>query len=125
MQGQRFALGFHVPGTLSANISIKFTAPADCTLVHVSAVGSNANNGLLTIGDSADADEYLTSSSIGDSGTPAEFDGDDFVDTAGATHTLYYPRIVDGTIVVVTLDYDGASGTATDDFTIVLTFEEG
>jgi hypothetical protein len=120
-----FQQAYHIPGTLAANVSIKFTAPCDCTLLHVSAVGSNANNGLLTIGDSADADEYLTSSSIGDSGTPAEFDGDDFVDTAGATHHLYYPRIVAGTIVAIALDYDGASGTATDDFTLVLTFAEG
>jgi hypothetical protein len=120
-----FQQAYHIPGTLSANVSIKFTAPFDCTLLHVSAVGSNSNNGLLIIGDSADDDEYLTSSSIGDSGTPAEFDGDDFVDTSGNTHTRYYPRIVDGTIVVITLDYDGASGTATDDFTLVLTFAEG
>lgn len=120
-----FQQSYHIPGTLAANVSIKFTAPCDCTLLHVSAVGSNANDGKLTIGDSADADEYLTSSAIGDSGTPAEFDGNDFVDTAGATHTKYYPRIVDGTIVVIGLDYDGAGGTATDDFTIVLTFAEG
>ena len=125
MQGSRFSHAFHVPGTLTANITITFTVPFDCQLVHVSACGSNANNGLLTIGDSSDADEYLTSSSIGDSGTPAEFDGDDFVDTSGNTHTRYYPRIADGTVVVATLDYDGDSGTATDDFTLVLTFEEG
>jgi hypothetical protein len=120
-----FQQAYHVPGTLSADVAIRFTAPCDCTLLHVSAVGSNANDGLLTIGDSSDADEYLTSSSIGDSGTPAEFDGNDFVDTSGNTHTRYYPRIADGTVVVIALDYDGASGTATDDFTLVLTFAEG
>jgi len=48
-----------------------------------------------------------------------------FVDTSGNTHTLYYPRIADGTVVVITLDYDGDGGTAADDFTIVLTFAEG
>ena len=120
-----FQQSYHIPGTLSADINIRFTAPFDCTLLHVSAVGSNANDGLITIGDSSDADEYLTSSSIGDSNTPVEFDGNDFVDTAGATHTRYYPRIADGTVVVVTLDYDGSGGTATDDFTLVMTFAEG
>jgi hypothetical protein len=120
-----FTQAYHVPGTLAADLAIKWTAPFDCTLLHVSAVGSNANNGLLTIGDSADPDEYLTSSSIGDSGTPAEFDGDDFVDTAGNTHGRYYPRIVDGTIVAIALDHDGVGGTATHDFTLVLTFAEG
>jgi hypothetical protein len=120
-----FQTAFHIPGTLSANVSIKWTAPCDCQLLHVSAVGSNANNGLLCIGDSADADEYLTSSSIGDSGTPAEFDGDDFVDADGNSHSRYYPHIADGTIIAIALDYDGDGGTATDDFTIVLTFAEG
>ena len=120
-----FQTAFHVPGTLTANLSLKWTAPCDCTLLHVSAVGSNANNGLITIGDSADADEYLAAASIGDSGTPAEFDGDDFVDTSGNTHSCYYPRIVAGTIIAVALDYDGSNGTATDDFTLVMTFAEG
>ena len=125
MQGNRIVHSYHVPGTLSADVAITFTAPFDMTLVHVSACGSNANNGLLTVGDSDDADEYLTSSSIGDSGTPAEFDGNDFVDTSGNTHTRYYPRISDGTVVAVALDHDGDGGTATDDFTLVMTFEEG
>lgn len=122
---RKFVLPIHVPGTLSADLAIRYKAPSDCQLVHVSAVGSNANNGLLTIGDSDDADEYLTSSSIGDSNTPAVFDGDDFVDPSGNTHSRYYPRIVAGTIVVIALDYDGAGATATDDFTLVLTFVEG
>ena len=120
-----FQQAYHIPGTLSANVAITFTAPCDCTLLHVSAVGSNSNDGLLTIGDSTDADEFLTSSSIGDSHTPAEFDGNDFVDTSGNTHDLYYPRIADGTVVKIALDYDGDGGTATDDFTLVLTFAEG
>ena len=120
-----FQQSYHIPGTLSADVNIRFTAPCDCTLLHVSAVGSNSNSGLLTVGDSSDTDEYLTSSSIGDSNVPAEFDGNDFVDTSGNTHTRYYPRIADGTVVVITLDHDGDGGTATDDFTIVLTFAEG
>jgi len=115
----------HIPGTLTANISVKYTAPMDCTLLHVSAVASNDSDATLTIGDSSDADEYLTSSAIGDSGTPNEFDGDDFVDTSGDTHHLYYPRIADGTVVVITLDYDGDSGTAAQNVTILLTFAEG
>ena len=79
----------------------------------------------MIVGDSDDTDEYLTEAVIGDSGTPVEFDGSDFVDTSGNTHGRYYPRISDGTIVVVTVDFDGASGTAGEDVTIVLTFVEG
>ncbi len=115
----------HVAGSLGADLNIRYTAPCDCTLLHVSAVASNDSDALLTIGDSADADEYLTSTVIGDSNVSVEFDGDDFVDTSGDTHTRYYPRIADGTVVVIALDYDGGSGTAAADFTIVLTFAEG
>ena len=39
---------------------------------------------------------------IGDSGTPVENDRDDFVGGQ-------YPRLTDGTIVVLTLDFDGAA----------------
>ena len=123
--GQRFTIAFHVAGTLSADLNIRWTAPVDCTLIHVSAVASNDSDALLTIGDSADADEYLVSAVIGDSNVPVESDGSVFVDTDGNTHTLYYPRIVDGTVVCIALDYDGASGTAANDFTIVLTFATG
>ena len=120
-----FQQAYHVPGTLSADLNIRFTAPMDCTLLHVSAVASNDSAALLCIGDSADPDEYLLSSEIGDSNVPAEFDGNDFVDTAGATHHLYYPRIADGTVVCIALDYDGDGGTAAQNFTLVLTFAEG
>jgi hypothetical protein len=120
-----FQQAYHVPGTLAADLAIKFTAPCNCSLLHVSAVASNDSDAKITIGDSTDADEYLTSSAIGDSGTPVEFDGDDFVDTAGSQHDRYYPRIADGTVVAIALDFDGASGTAADDVTIVLTFAEG
>jgi len=113
-----YQVAFHVPGTLSANIDIAFTVPFDCQLIHCSAVGSNANNGLLVLGTTSDDDAYLTSSSIGDSLVPAEFDRDDFV---GAE----FLHIADGTVFEITLDFDGSSGTATQDFTIVLTFTEG
>ncbi|MBN2148707.1 MAG: hypothetical protein JW726_15070 [Anaerolineales bacterium] len=118
MQGNHFTVSFHIPGTLAANVTIVWTAPFACSLEHVSATGSNANNGLLTIGTTTTADAYLASSSIGDSNVPAEFDVDDFA-------TTDYPHITDGTVLAIALDYDGAAGTATDNFTIVLTFSEG
>jgi hypothetical protein len=123
--GQRFTLAFHVPGALSANLDIRWTAPVDCTLLHVSAVASNDSDALLTIGDSADPDEYLVSAVIGDSQVPVETGPDTFVDTSGNTHTRYYPRIVDGTVVCIALDFDGDGGTAAEDVTIVLTFATG
>ena len=47
---REFQVPFHITGTLAANVSIVWTAPFDCQLIHVSAVGSNANDGLMTIG---------------------------------------------------------------------------
>lgn len=120
-----FQQSYHVPGTLSANITITFTAPFGMSLIHVSACASNDSDATITVGDSSDPDEYLTASVVGDSGTPAEYDHDDFVDTSGNTHSRYFPVINDGTVVVTTIDYDGASGTAAQNLTVVLTFVEG
>ena len=120
-----FQQSYHVPGTLTANITISFIAPFDCTLLHASACASNDSDATLIIGDSDDTDEYLQELVIGDSGVPAEYDGDDFRDTGGLQHTRYYPRIADGTVVIATLDYDGDGGTAADDYTLVMTFAEG
>ena len=113
-----FQQSYHIPGTLSANIGVRSTTPCDCTLVHVSAVASNNSDATLKLGDSTDDDAYLVATAIGDSGTPVEFDRDDFVGGQ-------FPHITAGTIVVATLDYDGAAGTAAQDVTMVLTFVEG
>ncbi|MFC2031568.1 hypothetical protein ACFLWA_12685 [Chloroflexota bacterium] len=120
-----FQQSYHIPGTLTADLNIRFTAPFDMQLIHVSAVASNDSDALLTVGDSDDADEYVVSAVIGDSAVPVETEADTFVDTAGATHGRHYPRIADGKVVVIALDYDGDGGTAADDVTIVLTFTEG
>jgi len=125
---RKFTMSFHVAGTLAADLNIRFTVPSPCQLVHVSAVASDANAFGINIGDSADTDEYLTKQSSGVSNTPAEFDGDDFVDADGVAHTLYYPHIADGTVVVIEVDFNyngGGSAAASDDPTIVLTFLEG
>ena len=120
-----FQQSYHIPGTLTADINIYWTAPFDCQLLHVSAVASNDSDATLQIGDSSDQDEFLASCTIGDSATPVEKDQDDFVDTSGDTHNRYYPRIADGTVVRVSLDYDGDGGTAAADVPLVLTFTEG
>jgi hypothetical protein len=113
-----FQQSYHVPGTLAANVVITFTVPFDCQLVHVSATASNDSDATLILGPSTDTDGYLEAATIGDSGTPEEFERGDFVGDQ-------YPHIDDGTIFVATLDYDGSSGTAAHDFTLVLTFTEG
>jgi hypothetical protein len=121
---RKFEKAFHIPGT-GVDMNIYWLVPSDCQLVHVSAVASNATNGTFTVGISTDTDEYLTASAIGDSLAPNEFEGGDFVDADGNTHTRFYPHITDGLIMCVVVDTDGGvSGTA-DDVTIVLTFVEG
>ena len=122
---RKFSHAFHVPGTLSANLNIRFTVPTDCCLVHVSAVASNDSDATLALGTSADTDGFLEACVIGDSATPvekaiADFDGA-LLTFAGSEP----PRLADGDVFVVVLDYDGASGTAANDFTLVLTFVEG
>ncbi|PWB49744.1 MAG: hypothetical protein C3F13_18065 [Anaerolineales bacterium] len=119
MLGDFFTLTHHTPGTLAANQAIKFSLPFDCSLVFVSAVASNASNGILDVGSSSSAEAYVKDLDVGDSGTPAlvdadtEFEGDVF------------PHIAAGTIIAVALDYDGAGGTAAQDFTLVLGFMKG
>ncbi|HUV95816.1 MAG TPA: hypothetical protein VMX14_13455 [Anaerolineae bacterium] len=115
-----FTLSFCVPGTLGANVLFYWKAPFDCTILHVSAVASNDSDATIKIGDSADSgnDDYLAAAVIGDSAVPAEFARTDFVGDQ-------YPRIHDGDITYVTVDYDGASGTAAADLTVVLTLAEG
>jgi hypothetical protein len=118
MQGTHFTVSFHVPGTLAANLDKRFSFPFDVSLEQVTAVGSNANNGIIDVGPSTDTDGYLDGKDIGDSNTPAVFNTDDFV---GAVN----PHIIANTIIVVALDFDGAGGTAAHDYTVVLTFTEG
>jgi hypothetical protein len=120
MQGNRFQVPFHIPGTLTANITIVFTAPFDCMLEHVSFVSSNASDANVKIGTTSDDDAYLLAATglVGDSNVPAEYSRSSFVGTE-------YPHILDGTVMLITIDYDGSSGTAGQNVTLVLTFSEG
>ena len=119
-----FTMPFHVPGTLAANVTIIFAAPFDMQLIHAQAVATNASSATITIGTVADPDGYMVAKDVGDSNAPSEWDRDDF---AGAlvSPTLQYPHIADGTAVEVFVDYDGATGTAAQNLTVVLTFTEG
>ena len=118
MQGNKILVPIHVPGTLAANIVVKFSAPFDLTLEQVQAVTSNASSAQIKVGTSADDAAYLAFKDTGDSGVPGEWSRADF---AGGQ----YPHVSDGVIVVVTVDFDGASGTAAQNLTALLTFSEG
>jgi hypothetical protein len=122
---RKFVHSFHVPGSLGADMNIRFTVPSDCSLVHSSAVSSNDSDATITLGTSADTNGFLAACVIGDSAVPvekgiADFDGALLSDAGNEP-----PRLQDGDIFVIVLDFDGGSGTAADDFTLVLTFVEG
>jgi hypothetical protein len=123
---RKFQTAFHIPGTLAADLNIRWTVPSDCQLIHVSAVASDANAAGLEVGTSADTDGYITKYSIGVSNTPVQKEA--ITDFDGALAGSQYPHIVDGTIMVLVLDFnynDGGGAAASDDVTIVLTFLEG
>jgi hypothetical protein len=113
-----FTVSFYIPGTLAANHVLEWMVPFDCQLEHVSVGNSAATNGTLMLGISTDTDAYMLAKDIGDSDVPAEYDRDDFVNSQ-------YPHIPDNAIIVATIDYDGASGTAAANVVIVLTFSKG
>ncbi|RPJ37746.1 MAG: hypothetical protein EHM35_06105 [Planctomycetaceae bacterium] len=110
-----FTMPFHVPGALSANINIRFKAPCDCQLLHVSAGQSDTDTAVLDIGPSTDTDGYLDGVNFGVSNVALVYGRTDFVGDQ-------YPHIAAGTIVVITIT-DHASHS--NDPTVVLTFAEG
>jgi hypothetical protein len=119
MQGHRFIQTIHIPGTLAADINVRWKLPFDCRLKHISAVASNNSDATLAVGDSGDIDAILAASAIGDGNTPAQFDAGDW---AAANPTAALGK---GDVLVYTLDFDGDSGTAAQNVTVVATFLEG
>lgn len=122
---QKFTVDFHVSGALGADLNIRWTLPSDCTLLHVSAVGSNDGDATFDLGTSSDTDGILDGELVGDENVPNEFDLDDFDGDLVADPGHDYPHFTDGTVMVLIVDFDGSDGTATEDLTIVLTFSEG
>jgi hypothetical protein len=119
MLGNHISWSFHVPGTLAANVGVRFAVPVDCRVVHISAVASNDSDATMMVGVSADTDSILAATAIGDSGVPAVFERGDW---ASANETA---ELAKGDIAVLSVDYDGSSGTAAADLTVVLTALEG
>ncbi len=119
MLGNAFAVSYHIPGTATGNSTFTFLPYKACTLYHISATGSNANNATFTAWKNG-SDTLLnkTNIDVGDSGTPAVADKDDFLNDE-------YPHLATGDTFTVVLDYDGSAGTAVQNFSIVITFLEG
>jgi hypothetical protein len=123
MQGMHFTYSVHFGGTLAANQRGEFILPFAAELVAVSFGNSAASDATLEVGTSADRDGILDAVAIGDSGTPTEYEYNDW---NGALATAGVPyRFNKGDILAWDLDFDGAAGTAAANCSIVFTFSEG
>lgn len=110
---RKFVIPFVIPGALTADKTLYFTSPSDCTLIHASAC-CQTQAAELTIGSSDDDDEFLDTAAVAAGTTPVEFERTDFVDDQ-------YPRIKKGDVVVITIGH----GSNCVDLTLVMTFVEG
>ena len=125
MQGMRFTVNIHLPGTLAADQSGALALPCAATLEQVAACGSNANDATLAIGTSADPDGLLTAAAIGDSSTPEVWANPDWDGALAPGDGVSPPHLDNATVIVWSLDFDGAAGTAAADVDILFTFIEG
>ena len=72
-----------------------------------------------------ETNSILKSADIGDSSSPAVFTVKEFDGVKADALKLTAPHFKKGEIITWGLDFDGAAGTATADFDLVLTFLEG
>lgn len=119
MLGNHITWSFHVPGTLAANVNIRWEVPVDCTVTKISAVTSNNSDATMIFGISSDTDSIIASTTIGDSNVPVEKTRADFASTNERGN------LTAGEIAVLTVDFDGSAGTAAADLTVVITALEG
>lgn len=104
---------FNNVGALSADYIWYVKLPFSVTLQSVSAVGSNATNATIAVGNDSSAAAYMAAKAVGQSGSPARYTRADFV--GGSAHV---PK---DTVLKVTVDFDGASGTAVQNLNVVIT----
>jgi hypothetical protein len=124
MDGMRWTVNWHFHDTMAANGVMHYKLPCDATLVQVDAVATNDSDATLVLGTDANADAYLVAAVIGDSATYATKDRGDFGGDSGHD-TAECPHLSKGDVLKMTLDYDGAGGTAAQNADISLTFLEG
>ncbi len=120
---REFNITIHVPGTMSADLDIRWNVPDNCQLLHVSACTSTDDAASLTIGDETTAALHLAAWVFGAGANTVAERGDASAFANFATGQ--YPRISDGDTIVIAVDHDGDGGTSGADLTLVLRFAEG
>lgn len=119
MDGMRFTPTWHMHGTLSANVVIRYKMPCDATLVQVDTNGTANVTPALIIGTAADPDGYIKTFTPGANATAVTKDRGDF-DGALNSDTAECPHIAKDTVLLLTYTHASAS-----DVDIALTFLEG
>jgi hypothetical protein len=123
MQGMRFTYSVHLHGTLAANARGEMKMPCDASLVAVSTSNSAASNAFLEVGTSADRDGIIDDTNIGNSGTATLIEPAGFSGVLASAGNPYH--LDKGTIFTWDLDFDGSSGTAAANVSLVFIFTEG
>ena len=113
----------HFTGALAANVAGEFTLPCAASLVEVCLSNSAATDCTIDCGPSTDTDGIIDGGACGDSGTPAVFEPADFNGALCDQEAPYH--MANDTVFDFSLDYDGASGTAAEDVTLIFWFTEG
>jgi len=120
VQGNKIVRSYWTAGALAANATIVFKAEADMTLQQVSAIASNAGDATVAIAaGAAGTTAILAAFANGQSNAAVTKTRADFAST-NATG-----KIAKDDLVIITIDYDGAAGTASQNLCIDLTFTEG
>jgi hypothetical protein len=120
MQGHRIMLPIHVPGTLSANLSIVLQMPFAARILEVSASQSNNGDATLAVGAGSDGSTAtIAAFAVGDSSVPVVKTVADFATTNPQG------KLANNDYLKLTVDYDGAGGTAANDLSILITLIEG
>ena len=123
MLGNTWAVTWHVHGTLSADIIIRYKVPIDCTLLRVDTCSGADAEGSLIVGrllPTSDDNGYITSYTPGHNAT---FDTKDRGDFNGAlmTDTAECPHLAKDEVLLLTYTHNDSNT----DVDIALTFLEG
>jgi len=113
-----FVMTIACPGALAANFEYHFTVLAPFTVEQLSMKCSNAGSLRVKLGTNSDDDEFLTYTNVGSS----------LVEVGDAITDWRYdakPHYVAGDVFEFTVDFDGAGGTAGEDFTATFTCTPG
>jgi len=105
-------------GALAANYEFHYKVCFPFTIEEISAKTSNAGSTRIKVGTNSDDDEFLTYTDVGTTIVQIGDDTDDW-------RYDVKPHLETGDVLEITVDYDGASGTAGEDLVLVVTCTPG